>query len=84
MKYYDYREDQWKVIHIPLSIIVYHLGVGCCPKVKRKVFWRKKKFEKLLFEVFPDEAVDDKVDGGVKHESQLVDRGDRQPQLPAK
>ena len=38
--------------------------------------------EKFLFEVFPDEAVDDKVDGGVEHERQLVDRGDRQPQIP--
>ena len=35
-----------------------------------------------MFEVFADEAVDDKVDGGVEHERQLVDRGDRQPQLP--
>ena len=50
--------------------------------MKRKVFWRKTKFEKFLFEVFPDETVDDKVDGGVEHERQLVDRGDRQPQLP--
>ena len=50
--------------------------------MKRKVFWRKTKFEKFLFEVFADEAVDDKVDGGVEHERQLVDRGDRQPQLP--
>ena len=50
--------------------------------MKRKVFWRKTKFEKFLFEVFADEAVDDKVDGGVEHERQLVDRGDRQSQLP--
>ena len=41
------------------------------PKAKRKFFWRKEKFEKLLFEVFPHEAVDDKVDGGVEHERQL-------------
>ena len=39
-------------------------------------------FEKLLFEVFPHEAVDDKVDGGVEHERQLVDGGNRQPKLP--
>ena len=39
-------------------------------------------FEKLLFEVFPHEAVDDKVDGGVEHERQLVNRGDRQPKIP--
>ena len=52
------------------------------PKAKRKFFWWKEKFEKLLFEVFPDEAVDDKVDGGVEHERQLVDGGNRQPKLP--
>ena len=53
------------------------------PKAKRKFFCWTKKFEKLLFEVLPDEAVDDKVDGGVEHERQLVDRGDCQPKLPA-
>ena len=52
------------------------------PKAKRKFFWWKEKFEKLLFEVFPHEAVDDKVDGGVEHERQLVDGGNRQPKLP--
>ena len=36
-----------------------------------------------MFEVLPDKAVDDKVDGGVEHQRQLVDRGDRQPKLPA-
>ena len=50
--------------------------------MKRKFSCRKKKFEELLFEVLPDEAVDDKVDGGVEHERQLVDGGDGQPELP--
>ena len=54
------------------------------PKVKRSLSARKTKFQKLLFEVFPHEAVDDKVDGGVEHEGQLVDRGDRQPEIPGK
>ena len=54
------------------------------PKAKRKFFWRKEKFEKLLFEVFPHEAVDDKVDGGVEHEGQLVDWGDCHPEIPGK
>ena len=53
------------------------------PKAKGRVFCWTKKFEKLLLEVLPDEAVDDKVDGGVEHERQLVDWGDRQPKLPA-
>ena len=35
-----------------------------------------------MLEVFTNEAVDDKVDGGVEHERQLVDRGDGQPNLP--
>ena len=39
-------------------------------------------FEKLLLEVFANKAVDDKVYGGVEHERQLVDRGDRQPKIP--
>ena len=54
------------------------------PKVKRSLSARKTKFQKLLFEVFPHEAVDDKVDGGVEHEGQLVDRGDYQPEIPGK
>ena len=62
--------------------IMWELTVVHGPKVKRKFFCWKKQFEKLLFEVVPDEAVDGKVDGGVEHERQLVDRGDRQPKLP--
>ena len=54
------------------------------PKVKRSLSARKTKFQKLLFEVFPHEAVDDKVDGGVEHEGQLVDWGDCHPEIPGK
>ena len=61
---------------------MWQLAVVHGPKVKRKFSCWKKKFEELLFEVLPDEAVDDKVDGGVEHERQLVDGGDGQPELP--
>ena len=62
--------------------IVWELAIVNIPKAKSISFWMKNKFEKFLFEVFPNEAVDEKVDGGVEHERQLVDRGDCQPNLP--